>query len=154
MVGRKSWLDMLKLRLGYGVLGNDRIGNYNSYTTFASNSYTASYALTGSNTSAVTGFQPSALGNEDVTWEETSTIDFGIEGVLFDNSLDFSLDIWNRNTSNMLVRDPIPNVMGLATAPFVNIGKLKNNGFDFEIGYNNASFDGHLKYRIAATGSH
>jgi TonB-linked SusC/RagA family outer membrane protein len=154
MDGTKNWLDMLKLRLGYGVLGNDRIGDYNSYTTFASNSYMAAYAITGSNTSASIGFQPSALGNENVTWEETKTLNFGIEGVLFDNTLDFTLDIWNRNTSNMLVRDPIPNVMGLATAPFVNIGEMKNNGFDLEIGYNNTAFDGQLKYRIAATGSH
>lgn len=154
MDGTSNWLDMLKLRLGYGVLGNDRIGNYNSYTTFASNKYTAAYALTGSNTTAVTGFQPSALGNTNVTWEETSTLDFGIEGVLFDRTLDFTLDIWNRNTSNMLVRDPIPNVMGLATAPFINIGEMKNNGFDLEIGYNNTAFDGQLKYRVAMTGSH
>jgi TonB-linked SusC/RagA family outer membrane protein len=154
MDGTSNWLDMLKLRLGYGELGNDRIGNYNSYTTFASNKYTAAYALTGSNTTAVTGFQPAALGNTNVTWEETSTLNFGIDGVLFDRTLDFTLDIWNRKTSNMLVRDPIPNVMGLATPPFVNIGEMKNNGFDIEIGYNNTGFDGQLKYRVAMTGSH
>ncbi|TNF42384.1 MAG: TonB-dependent receptor, partial [Bacteroidetes bacterium] len=154
MDGTSNWLDMLKLRLGYGVLGNDRIGNYNSYTTFASNKYTAAYALSGSNTTAVTGFQPSALGNTNVTWEETKTLDLGIEGVLFDRTLDFTIDIWNRNTANMLVRDPIPNVMGLATAPFINIGEMKNTGFDLEIGYNNTAFDGKLKYRVAMTGSH
>ncbi len=154
MDGTSNWLDMLKVRLGYGQLGNDRIGNYNSFTTFASNKYTAAYALTGSNTAAVTGFQPSALGNSKVTWEETTTLNFGIDGVLIDRTLDFSLDIWNRNTSNMLVRDPIPNVMGLATPPFVNIGEMKNNGFDLEIGYNNTAFDGQLKYRVAVTGSH
>ncbi len=154
MADSKNWLDMLKLRLGYGVLGNDRIGNYNSYTTFASNKYTAAYDFNGTNTSAVTGFQPSALGNTDVTWETTKTLDFGIEGVLFNRTLDFTLDIWNRNTSNMLVQDPIPEVMGLASAPYVNIGEMKNTGFDIEIGYNNTAFDGELKYRIAATGSH
>lgn len=154
MDGTSNWLDMLKLRLGYGVLGNDRIGNYNSYSTFASDKYQAAYALTGSNTTAVTGFRPSDLGNEDVTWETTKTLDFGIEGVLFDRTLDFTLDFWNRNTSDMLVRDPVPNVMGLATAPFVNIGEMKNTGFDIEIGYNNSALDGNLKYRVAVTGSH
>ncbi len=154
MAASKNWLDMLKLRFGYGVLGNDRIGNYNSYTTFASNKYTAAYDFNGTNTTAVTGFQPSALGNTDVTWETTKTLDLGIEGVLFNRTLDFTIDIWNRTTSDMLVQDPIPEVMGLATAPYVNIGEMKNKGFDIEIGYNNVAFDGELKYRVAATGSH
>ena len=154
MDGTSNWLDMLKLRLGYGILGNDRIGNYNSYTTFASNKYTAAYALTGSNTSAVTGFQPASLGNEDVTWETTKTIDFGIDGLLFDRTLNFALDIWQRNTSDMLVQEPIPQVMGNAAAPFVNIGEMKNTGFDLELGYNNTAFDGQLKYNVAATFSH
>jgi len=154
MASTTNWLDMLKLRLGYGVLGNDRIGNYNSYTTFASNKYTAAYDFNGTNTSAVTGFQPSSLGNEDVTWETTKTLDFGIDGLLFDRSLNFALDIWQRNTSNMLVQEPIPEVLGLATAPYVNIGEMKNTGFDLELGYNNTAFDGQLKYKVAATFSH
>ena len=154
MKNTSNWLDMLKLRLGFGVLGNDKMYEYNSYTTFASNKYTAAYDFNGTNTSAVTGFQPANLGNTDVTWEQTTTTDFGIEGVLFDRTLDFTFDIWNRNTSNMLVRDPIPNVMGLATPPFINIGEMKNTGFDLEIGYNKTVLDGNLKYRIAMTGSH
>ena len=154
MEGTSNWLDMLKLRLGYGVLGNDRIGEYNAYTTFTSNKYTAAYDLNGSNTSAVTGFQPQNLGNEDAKWETTKTVDFGIEGVLFDRTLDFTLDIWNRNTSDMLVQVPIPQVMGNATAPYINIGEMKNVGVDLELGYNNTAFDGQLKYRVAATLSH
>jgi TonB-linked SusC/RagA family outer membrane protein len=154
MEGTTNWLDMLKLRLGYGVLGNDRIGNYNSYTTFTSNKYTAAYNLNGTNTSAVTGFQPQSLGNENAKWETTKTIDFGIEGVLFDRTLDFTFDFWNRNTSDMLVQVPIPQVMGNATAPYINIGEMKNVGIDLELGYNNTAFDGQLKYRVAATLSH
>ncbi len=151
MAGTSNWLDLLKLRIGYGVLGNDRIGNYNPYTTFASNRYTAAYALTGSNTSAVGGFQPSALGNENVTWETTKTLNFGLDGTLLDRSMTFAVDVWQRLTSDMLVRDPIPNVMGLATPPFINIGEMKNTGVDIELGYNNTAFDGKLKYNLAAT---
>ncbi len=154
MASTANWLDMLKLRLGYGVLGNDRIGNYNSFSTFSSNAYTAAYALTGSNTTAVKGFQPSALGNENVTWETTKTTNLGIEGILFDRTIDFSIDLWTRNTSDMLVQDPIPNVMGLATAPFINIGEMKNTGIDIELGYNNTAINDKLKYRIGVTGSH
>jgi hypothetical protein len=54
----------------------------------------------------------------------------------------------------MLFQDPIPNTLGIATAPFINIGEMKNKGFDIELGYNNTVFDGKLKYVITATGSH
>jgi TonB-dependent starch-binding outer membrane protein SusC len=154
MAGTKDWLNLLKIRVGWGLAGNDRIGNYNSYSTYASNNYTAAYSLTGSNTSALTGFQPSTLGNENVTWEKTATLNVGLEGTFLDKSLNFSFDVWQRNTSDMLYRERIPEVVGLATAPFVNIGEMKNTGFDIELGYNNAAFDNKLKYTITATASH
>jgi len=152
--GTKNWLDLLKVRLGWGVAGNDQIGNYNSYTTYASDKYKASYALDGSNTTAVTGFRPSALGNTDVTWETTQTLNLGVDGTFFDRSLNFSFDVWQRNTSDMLFQEPIPNVVGVLTAPNINIGEMKNTGFDFEIGYNNTVLDGKLKYAVTATLSH
>ncbi len=154
MAGTKSWLDLFKLRMGWGESGNDRIGEYNYFSTFASNGYTAAYALNGSNTEAKTGFQPSTLGNTNVTWESTQTINVGIEAALLKRSLDFSLDIWQRNTSGMLYQEPIPEVMGLATAPYVNVGKMKNTGFDVELGYHNTAVGGKLKYRVTATASH
>ncbi|MDP3915462.1 MAG: TonB-dependent receptor [Bacteroidota bacterium] len=152
--GTKNWLDLLKIRLGWGVAGNDQIGNYNSYTTYASDKYRASYALDGSNTSAVTGFRPAALGNMDVTWETTQTLNLGVDGTFFGRSLNFSFDVWQRNTSDMLFQEPIPNVIGAITAPNVNIGEMKNTGFDFELGYNNTVLDGKLKYAVTATLSH
>ncbi|HNQ37079.1 MAG TPA: TonB-dependent receptor [Prolixibacteraceae bacterium] len=154
MAGTQNWLDLLKVRVGYGVSGNDQIGNYNSYTTYASNKYVAAYAFDGSNTSAVAGFQPSTLGNEDVTWEKTKTLNFGIDATLLNKTLNFSFDVWDRVTSDMLIQEPIPNVMGLATAPNVNIGEMDNRGFDVELGYNNSALNGKLKYHITATASH
>ena len=50
MASTKSWLNELKLRVGYGAVGNDRMGNYNSYTQFAYSEADASYGMTGSNT--------------------------------------------------------------------------------------------------------
>ena len=96
--GTKTWLDMLKLRLGWGIAGNDGIGNYNSYTTYEADPYKSSYAINGSNTSATSGFKPSALGNEDVTWETTKTLNLGVDANMFNNNLTFSVDIWKRKT--------------------------------------------------------
>lgn len=151
LAGTSSWLDLLKLRVGWGVSGNDRIGNYNSYSTFRTDPYRSSYALDGSNTDAISGFMPSTLGNENVTWETTKTLDFGLDGTLLDNTLTFSLDVWERNTSDMLYRLRVPEVMGMATPPFVNIGEMKNTGFDFELGYANTAMDEQFSYSAKAT---
>jgi hypothetical protein len=78
----------------------------------------------------------------------------GIDANMFDNHLAFSLDVWQRITDDMLFREPIPEVMGIAEAPYVNVGEMKNTGFDFELGYNNSAFDGALTYNASLTLSH
>lgn len=152
MAGTNSWLNFLKLRAGWGLSGNDRIGDYNSYSTYASNSYTASYALDGSNTAAITGFQPATVGNETVTWETTRTMNIGLDGQLLNNNLTFSVDLWKRNTNDMLYRLQVPEVSGVATPPFINIGEMENRGFDIELGYQNTL--GKFRYNLKATVSH
>ncbi len=154
MQGTRGWLDMLKLRLGWGMSGNDRIGEYNYYSTYATDSYRASYAIDGSNTSAVSGFKPATLGSEDVTWETTKTINIGIDANMLDNHLAFGIDLWKRNTEDMLFREPIPQVMGIATAPYVNVGEMENKGIDFEVSYNNSAVGGDLTYNISMNLSH
>jgi len=154
MGNTRGWLDLLKVRVGWGMSGNDRIGNYNSYSTYATDTYKASYAIDGSNTSATAGFRPATLGSDDVVWETTTTLNFGIDANMFENHLALSLDIWQRNTEDMLFREPVPEVVGIATAPFVNVGEMKNTGFDFELGYNNAALDGKLTYNASLTLSH
>lgn len=154
MAGSKKWLDMLKLRAGWGKSGNDQIGEYNMYSTFGTNGYTAAYNLNGTTGSAVAGFEPSTKGNADVSWESTNTINFGINATMFERKLTASLDIWQRNTSDMLYNLKVPQVMGIATPPYVNIGKMKNTGIDIELGYHNSLLDGKFTYSLNATWSH
>jgi TonB-dependent starch-binding outer membrane protein SusC len=151
MAGTGNWLDMLKIRLGWGQTGNDQMGLYNSYTTFRSDPYKSSYAIGGSNTSAVSGFMPSALGNPDVQWEATTTYNLGLDGRFLDNRLRFALDIWQRFTTDMLFVKPIPHTAGVVSAPSVNIAEMENHGFDLELGYNGQTSDGKLTYNITAT---
>ncbi|MGM0620811.1 MAG: SusC/RagA family TonB-linked outer membrane protein [Bacteroidota bacterium] len=151
MAGASNWLDLLKVRLGWGISGNDRIGNYNSYSTYRTDTYRSSYALDGSNTSAMSGFMPSTLGNENVTWETTETFNLGLDGTFLDSKLSASIDLWQRNTSDMLYRLPLPQVMGDATPPYVNIAEMENKGFDFELGYGNSTMNDVFSYNIKAT---
>ena len=154
MASTSTWLNQLKLRAGYGTAGNDRIGNYNGFSTFATNNYTAAYDLTGSTGSAISGFIPNTKGSNTVTWETTKTFNVGLDAWLLNNTLSLTLDVWNRKTTGMLYQLSVPEVLGLASPPFVNIGDMKNTGFDLQIGYNNTLMDGKFTYRIAVTGSH
>ena len=154
MAGTKSWLDMFKLRAGWGKTGNDRIDEYIPFSTFGTNGYTAAYNLNGTTGSAIAGFEPSTKGNPDVKWETTETVNMGLNASMLDKKLTLAVDVWQRNTSDMLYRLSVPQVMGLARSPFVNIGKMKNTGIDIELGYRNSLMGDKFTYAINATWSH
>jgi len=154
MAGTKGWLDMLKVRAGWGKTGNDQIDEYIPFSTFGTNGYTAAYNLNGTTGSAIAGFEPSTKGNPDVKWETTETVNVGVNANMLDRKLTVAVDVWQRNTSDMLYRLSVPQVMGLARSPFVNIGKMKNTGIDIELGYHNTLAAGKFTYAINATWSH
>ena len=151
MLGTRGWLDFAKLRIGWGISGNDRIGNYNVYSLYAADLYRASYAIDGSNTSASPGFRPSAYGNPDVTWETTETVNLGLDLTVLASTVNFGIDVWQRNTRDMLYQLSVPQVMGWADQPFLNIGEMRNTGFDIELGYNNVAMGRQLRYSITGT---
>jgi TonB-linked SusC/RagA family outer membrane protein len=154
MASTGTWLDILKVKAGWGKSGNDQIGEYNMYSTFGTNGYTAAYNLNGTTGSAVAGFEPSTKGNPDVSWETTQTYNGGINASMLNKKLTASVDVWQRNTSDMLYRLSVPQVLGIATPPFVNIGKMKNTGIDIEVGYHNTLAAGKFTYAVNATWSH
>ncbi len=151
MAGTRGWLDFAKIRLGWGISGNDRIGNYNIFSTYGSHLHHAAYAIDGSNTSAAIGFQPAAVGNPNVTWETTETVNLGLDMTMLNSTVNLGIDLWQRYTTDMLYRLSVPQVMGVATQPFVNIGEMKNTGFDIELGYNNTAMGGEFRYAISGT---
>ncbi|NSW94989.1 MAG: TonB-dependent receptor [Bacteroidales bacterium] len=154
MASTKSWLNELKLRLGYGVVGNDRMGNYNPYTQFAYSEGDASYGMSGANGSfSGTGFRQSTFGNADVKWETTSTTNIGIDATLLKN-FNLNLDIWQRTTKDMLYPKQLPLVLGTASRPSINIGEMKNTGFDLTLGYANSALGGDFTYSADLVVSH
>jgi TonB-dependent starch-binding outer membrane protein SusC len=154
MASTTNVINFLKLRGGWGKSGNDRIGNYNSYTTFATNKIQSSYPIDGTTSGLASGFQPSQYGNENVTWEKTSSVDVGLDSRFLNNALSFGIDVWQRKTTDMLYQVQKPQVSGVATQPYVNIGDMKNSGFDIELGYSNKAFGDKFTYSVNATLSH
>lgn len=154
MAGTKNWLDAFKLRGGWGTTGNDQVGNYNSYTQFGMHLNDSFYPLTGANGSqGSTGFYQTTFGNIDVKWETTKTTNIGFDATVL-NNWDMNLDIWQRRTTNMLYPKSIPQVLGQASAPSVNVGEMLNKGFDITINYRGNAINNDLKYNVGLDVSH
>jgi len=154
MANSRDYIDNLKIRAGWGMSGNDEVGNYNGFTTFGSRNDYSFYSINGSVSSLASGFYASAIGNPDAKWETTTTTNVGIDVTALNNSLTATLDVWVRKTKDMLFAVAIPRVVGAASAPSVNIGDMDNKGFDLNISYQNSTMGGDLTYNIGLTLSH
>lgn len=144
-----NWVDDLKIRAGWGMTGNQEIANYNAFTTFRPSLQWSSYDLNGTNTSVVGGFDSQRFGNPNTRWETTTTINVGVDAQLFDR-LDVIVDWYTRTTSDMLVQVPLAGGTGVADLPFVNIGDMRNVGWDFALTYGNPVRPGAFNYSITA----
>lgn len=118
----------LKLRASYGVLGNQNISPYQYLTTYTV--YNNTYGFNNVPVSG-TGF---TLSNPDVTWEKATTLDGGVDVGLFENKVTASFDYFSKLTSNILLVPPTPGAYGGAV-PFFNLGKVRNQGWEFSIHY-------------------
>ncbi|MFT4031574.1 MAG: TonB-dependent receptor [Siphonobacter sp.] len=130
-----SWLDDAKLRLGWGQTGNQEIGNYNSFLQFSVNPATSFYDLNGSRTSAIAGYELTQFGNAQAKWETTTSTNLGLDATILNGKFDIALDWYTRKTSDMLFPVTAPSTQGVATAPFQNIGAMRNRGVDLGINY-------------------
>ncbi|MBE9583376.1 TonB-dependent receptor [Mucilaginibacter sp. JRF] len=122
-------ISALKLRAGIGQLGNQEIGNF-SYATLVN---TSGYYPFGGAGNA--GYSINTLGNPNVRWENSTQTDAGIDLGLFDNALNITADYYVKNTSGMLLQPAQPTSAGGAASAFVNAGKMRNQGFEFELSY-------------------
>ncbi|MEM6632783.1 MAG: TonB-dependent receptor [Bacteroidota bacterium] len=151
MAGTSGWLNFLKIRGGWGQSGNDRTSNVNNqFTLFSQDLGSSFYAIDGSDGNIAQGFQSSNYGNPDARWETTTTTNIAVDATLF-NSLDLSVDVWQKNTEDMLFQVQIPAVVGRAGVPSVNIGDMENQGVDITLDYGSSAIGGDLTYNIALT---
>ncbi|MGV8134140.1 MAG: TonB-dependent receptor [Mangrovibacterium sp.] len=128
MESLKSWLSNAKLRVSWGILGNQEIGTY---------PYQASLKIVNSysfdNSSLTQGVAQKKLNNRDLLWEKTKTTDVGLDLTLF-RKLSLSFDLYKKYTSDILRGAQGTMVLGLST-PTINYGAMKNTGYDLTIDY-------------------
>jgi TonB-linked SusC/RagA family outer membrane protein len=128
-------ISSLKLRAGWGQVGNQDIPDANAANTFFSADVNyASYSLDGTNNKVLPGFDKTKRGNPDVTWETTETLNIGLDAELI-NRLSFSVEWYKKSTKDMLVDIVQPAAGGAATNAFLNVGNVENKGIELGLTY-------------------
>jgi TonB-linked SusC/RagA family outer membrane protein len=128
----KTPISDLKLRASYGVLGNQEIGDYQYLGSITSG---ISYGVGEPNTLWSGNIQTNypAVG---LKWESTATSDFGLDLDLWDGKLQYTFDYFKKQTSDLLLRVPIPLSVGSNNNPYTNAGNVTNKGFEMGLTYN------------------
>lgn len=125
-----SFLDNLKLRTSYGIVGNQEISSYQSMAQVdATSSRYTDYIFGGI---LANGSRTSLLAQPDLTWEKSRQFDLGIDFAFFRNRLSGSIDGYYKYTYDLLYNVPLPLESGYRTA-LVNVGAMKNRGFELTL---------------------
>lgn len=137
-----DWISMLKLRLSWGQLGNERIGNYPYQSSIAFNTgtlYQGSLVVPSQGASAYIFAIP------DISWETTETTDIGLDLSLFADKLRFTGDVYYKQTKDMLLPLQIPTYMGYSN-PDQNAGVMTTKGWDIDLSWKDNI--GKLNYNV------
>ena len=128
----KKAFDSLKFRASWGQNGSlSALGGYSYSTDMAQGGL---YAFT-SGIAYTQGAAPSTLGNEDLKWETSEQLNFGLDGILMGGRLTFGIDYFTKKTKDLLVWNTTPSlIIGGNTSP-INAGNVENKGFEFELGW-------------------
>ncbi len=124
-----SWLENLKLRAGYGAIGNQEIGLY-AYSDRISPYFDYPFG-----NESNSGYAQTALGNEDLKWETSFQYNAGIDAEIWKGALAFSVDYFYKVTEDMLVKAPNPPSVGYAESAWINSGSVMNTGIELEAIY-------------------
>lgn len=126
----QAWLNNLKLRLGYGKVGNSNIDTYRYGS-----------AMTTMLTPNGTAYYPLNLSNPNLKWEASEQFNAGIDFAAFNNRLEFSVDVYRKQTNDLLMQVFVPSYIGPSgddtwgsiAPPYSNIGQTRNTGIDVQI---------------------
>lgn len=124
---RTRWIDDLKLRLSWGITGNNRIGDFSYYSAL---DYTDHFALGNGNPSAAAGI--SSYANKALTWEETEQYDLGLDFAILKNRIRLTADVYRKTTRDLLLNAYVPFSTGIGSAQ-LNVGSVRNEGVELTL---------------------
>ena len=143
----------IMLRAGWGITGNQQIPAGSTVSQFGGGTEGTFYNISGDGSSIVQGFRQTVIGNPDLKWEENESINVGVDVEILDGRFNFALDVYERNTENLLFSPNLPATAGQASPPVVNVGKMQNTGFDLQLG-TRGSFTDDLLWSVNFNGTH
>lgn len=126
----------LKVRVSYGITGNQEILPYSSLPRLSVYNYNFGSALN-------IGYAPSSIANPNLSWEPTAQADIGIDIGLFTNRITITADVYQKKTKDLLYNVPLPTTTGYPTS-LQNIGKTENEGIEF--GLNTVNIEKEFKW--------
>ncbi|MGN6532391.1 MAG: SusC/RagA family TonB-linked outer membrane protein, partial [Ginsengibacter sp.] len=140
-------INSLKIRGGYGVVGNDNSGEFQYLARIV-----GGYNYPVGNTGVVTtGYAPETLDNPNLHWEQTASTDVGFDARVLDN-FTVTFDWFNKKTTGILRHVTIPGYVGVAVDPWDNVADMKNTGVELELGFNKRI--GQFNLSVNANGSY
>ena len=126
----------LKIRGSWGITGNNNIGDYLFQTGLLTN---FNYVLDGA---LVSGTRPARIPNENLQWEELTSLNIGADLALFNNALTLSMEYFKNESDGLLVSVPLPSSLGATDSNQTrNVGGTETTGLEFEVGYNDFNGD-------------
>ena len=140
-----SFINDLKLTAGWGQLGNQNVSSL-QYLALIGN--VGQYSFGNSN---VIGLAQRRLPNYLISWETAEMSNVGLSGELFNRSLSFNVNYFDKTTRDMLLAPPTIGTVGRLSIPDKNVGVLKNSGIEIDLSYNNKI--GQVSYRIGGNAS-
>lgn len=126
-----NWMNDLKLRISYGVLGSQNIGNYDYQSVI--NNYTG-YAFNGGTTLS-SGQAITDIANENIKWEKKETTNIGLDMAFFNNKLQASLEYYISKSKDVLYTQQILHTVGSASNPVVNSASINNKGIELTLNW-------------------
>ncbi len=117
-----TWIDLLKLRAGYGVVGNQGVAPYQTQGLLSRTAYAWG-------TVAAFGYRPNTIGNPDLKWESSSTANIGLDFSFLRGKVQGSLELYETNTTDLLLSDQLPGSIGFG-AVTRNVGHTRNKGIE------------------------
>ena len=133
MSSAKSWLDDLKLRVAWGINGNDMIDNSATYSLYRNDINNGGYNISGDNQNLTAGTIRTHSGNPYLRWEQTMQTNVGLDAAFLKNRLLFGLDLFDKQTKDMLYEPAYAAVLGEGGYSFQNVAAMNNKGLEFTL---------------------
>ncbi|TBN04023.1 TonB-dependent receptor [Hyunsoonleella flava] len=150
---REGWLNSLKLRASYGIIGNDRIADF-AFLTRLNGEATIDPGDPNvvDENDLLNGVGAGTIGNPNLKWEEQETANIGLDARLFNNTVSITADVFRKQTKNLLIQPQAPGIIGVgapgAASPFINAGTVQNQGVEFMIAYDD-NFSDDFRFNVS-----